>query len=54
MGHLDDDVMQVVNSAIAVSFGLDVGGRNTAHSAVSSGATAMAGGEPDTPNVNLG
>ena len=23
MGHLDDDVMSVVNSAIAVSFGLD-------------------------------
>ena len=25
MGHLDDDVMNVVNSAIAVSFGLDSG-----------------------------
>ena len=25
MGHLDDDVMSVVNSAIAVSFGLDNG-----------------------------
>ena len=25
MGHLDDDMMNVVNSAIAVSFGLDAG-----------------------------
>ena len=25
MGHLDDDMMSVVNSAIAVSFGLDSG-----------------------------
>ena len=34
MGHLDDDMMSVVNSAIAVSFGLDsstaVGGADSA------------------------
>ena len=47
MGHLDDDVMSVVNSAIAVSFGLDTGVRETAQR------------EPeavtdDTPNVNIG
>ena len=45
MGHLDDDVMQVVNSAIAVSFGLDTGARSTASAATS---------EPDTPNVSIG
>ena len=45
MGHLDDDVMQVVNSAIAVSFGLDMGARSTASAATS---------EPDTPNVSIG
>ena len=45
MGHLDDDVMQVVNSAIAVSFGLD-------------GATAAREGaaksEEQEPNINIG
>ena len=38
MGHLDDDVMSVVNSAIAVSFGLDggasVGGNDGAFTVV--------------------
>lgn len=29
MGHLDDEVMSVVNSAIAVSFGLDAGDRES-------------------------
>ena len=45
MGHLDDDVMQVVNSAIAVSFGLDTGAR---------GAAVAATTDPDTPNVSIG
>ena len=45
MGHLDDDVMQVVNSAIAVSFGLDGG------TAVRGSATK---GEEQAPNVNIG
>lgn len=45
MGHLDDDVMQVVNSAIAVSFGLDGG------TAARGSATK---GEEQAPNVNIG
>ena len=45
MGHLDDDVMQVVNSAIAVSFGLNTGVRGT---------SAAATTDPDTPNVSIG
>ena len=48
MGHLDDDVMQVVNSAIAVSFGLDTGGRNTAQAVTSQPS------DPNTPNVSIG
>lgn len=31
MGHLDDDMMSVVNSAIAVSFGLDSGEQDRTH-----------------------
>ena len=31
MGHLDDDMMSVVNSAIAVSFGLDNGEQDRVH-----------------------
>ena len=31
MGHLDDDMMSVVNSAIAVSFGLDSGEQDRMH-----------------------
>ena len=45
MGHLDDDVMQVVNSAIAVSFGLD-GGTAVRASAAKS--------EEQEPNINIG
>ena len=45
MGHLDDEVMQVVNSAIAVSFGLDTGARGTVTAATS---------DPDAPNVSIG
>ena len=45
MGHLDDDVMQVVNSAIAVSFGLDTGTRGTAVAATSA---------PNAANVSIG
>ncbi|MBR4873667.1 MAG: type II toxin-antitoxin system PemK/MazF family toxin [Clostridia bacterium] len=48
MGHLDDDVMQVVNSAIAVSFGLDMGARNAAQAATATPS------DPDTPNVSIG
>ena len=48
MGHLDDDVMQVVNSAIAVSFGLDTGVRNTAQTVTSQPS------DPNTPNVSIG
>lgn len=48
MGHLDDDVMQVVNSAIAVSFGLDTGARNTAQAVTSQPS------DPNTPNVSIG
>jgi mRNA interferase MazF len=48
MGHLDDDVMQVVNSAIAVSFGLDTGVRNTAQAVTSQPS------DPNTPNVSIG
>ncbi len=47
MGHLDDEVMNVVNSAIAVSFGLDTGSRETGQR-----RTESEGGE--TPNVNFG
>ncbi len=42
MGHLDDDVMEEVNNAIAVSFGLQQGVRETLHG----GHDA----EPDTPH----
>ena len=45
MGHLDDDVMQVVNSAIAVSFGLDGG------TAAREGAAKS---EEQEPNINIG
>ena len=48
MGHLDDDVMQVVNSAIAVSFGLDMGARNTAQT------TAPTPPDPETRGVSIG
>ena len=40
MGHLDDEVMRGVNSAIAVSFGLDGGTRGTVETAeLTTGAT---------------
>ena len=45
MGHLDDEVMQVVNSAIAVSFGLDGG------TAAREGAAKS---EEQEPNINIG
>ena len=41
MGHLDDDVMEEVNNAIAVSFGLHEGVRESAHQ-----AAQVAQGEP--------
>ena len=45
MGHLDDDVMSVVNSAIAVSFGLDTGRGDRA---------PREERPPDESNVNIG
>ncbi len=47
MGHLDDDVMRVVNSAIAVSFGLENDRRETASRTDGTAGTG-------TPEVNIG
>ena len=49
MGHLDDEVMSVVNSAIAVSFGLDTGKREAVQQKRDEETR-----EPQTPNVNIG
>ena len=43
MGHLDDDVMRVVNSAIAVSFGLEQGSGSTSAPTMSRGDVAEDG-----------